>query len=65
MLRDDTRYAEKAVYFILRMHKGWEENSISSQPTHRSGPRVYRVQDGDYTQKIEDKDGKITFPKQK
>lgn len=34
---------------------------MSGEPTHRSGPRVYHEQDGDYTQKIEDKDGKITF----
>ena len=33
---------------------------MSYEHTHRSGPRVYHAEDGDYTQKIEDKDGRIT-----
>lgn len=42
------------------MHKGWQGNGMSGEHTHRSGPRVYHAGDGDYTQKIEDKDGRIT-----
>ena len=33
---------------------------MKGEHTHRSGPRVYHVEDGDYTQRIEDKDGRIT-----
>lgn len=31
---------------------------MSGEHTHRSGPRVYHAEDGDFTQKIEDKDGR-------
>ncbi len=33
---------------------------MNGEHTHRSGPRVYHAKDGDYTQKKEDKDGRIT-----
>lgn len=34
-------------------------NDVSSEHTHRSGPRVYHAEERDYTQKIEDGDGRI------
>ena len=37
---------------------------MSVEHTHRSGPRVYHAEDGDYTQKIEDKDGRVTHVSQ-
>lgn len=33
---------------------------MSGGRTHRSGPRVYHAEDGDYTRKVEDKEGRIT-----
>lgn len=42
------------------MHEVWQGTGMSGEHTDRSGPRVYHVGDGDYTQKIEDKDGRIT-----
>lgn len=55
-----TNWGEALWLIYCIMHQGWVGNGMRDEHTHRSGPRVYHAEDGDYTQKIEDKDGRVT-----
>lgn len=55
-----TNWGEVLWLIYCIMHQGWVGNGMRDEHTHRSGPRVYHAEDGDYTQKIEDKDGRVT-----